>query len=57
MKRMKKNLNRLLEKKMTEDKRIIFVTNIKREKGYLYPTSSDDKGNIVILKIKAGRKK
>ena len=36
---------------------IVLKTNIKREKGYLYPTGTDENGNLVILKIKAGRKK
>lgn len=42
---------------MTEDKRIVLRTSIKREKGFLYVTSTGSDGNLVILKIKAGRKK
>jgi len=36
---------------------IIAVTDIKREKGYLYPTGKDENGFLVIYKVKAGRKK
>lgn len=42
---------------MSSDKRIILVTDIVAEKGYLYPTSRDEQGHLTILKIKAGRKK
>ena len=39
------------------EKEIVLKTQIKREKGFIYPTSSDENGNIVILKVKAGRPK
>lgn len=42
---------------MSEDREIVLTTNVKAEKGYIYPTSRDAEGNITILKIKAGRKK
>jgi len=34
----------------------IATTDIKREKGFLYFVSTDDKGNLTINKAKAGRK-
>jgi hypothetical protein len=36
---------------------VIATTDIKREKGYIYPTGTDEEGNLTILKVKAGRKK
>lgn len=38
-------------------KEVIATTEIKREKGYIYPTGTDENGNLTILKVKAGRKK
>lgn len=38
-------------------KEIIAVTEIKREKGFIYPTGTDEKGNLTIMKVTAGRKK
>lgn len=35
---------------------VILKTEIPREKGFLYWVGSDDKGNLAILKTKAGRK-
>lgn len=35
---------------------VIAVTEIPREKGYIYPTGTDENGNLTILKCKAGRK-
>ena len=34
---------------------IIATTEIPREKGFIYYTATDDKGNITIGKAKAGR--
>jgi hypothetical protein len=39
------------------NREIIATTDIKRERGFLYPTGTDDNGNLTIMKIKAGRKK
>jgi hypothetical protein len=39
------------------DKEVIATTEIPREKGFIYPTGTDEKGNLTILKVKAGRKK
>ena len=36
---------------------VIATTEIPREKGYLYFTGTDEKGNITICRNKAGRKK
>jgi len=36
---------------------IIATTEIKREKGFIYYTATDDKGMITIGRAKAGRKK
>jgi len=36
---------------------IIATTEIPREKGYIYFTATDDKGNITIGRTKAGRMK
>lgn len=33
------------------------TTEIKREKGFIYYTATDSKGNLTIGKAKAGRKK
>jgi len=38
------------------DKEIVLKTDLIRDKGYLYPTGTQD-GKIVIYKIKSGRKK
>lgn len=35
----------------------ILITQIKREKGWIYYTSTDEKGNLTICKAKAGKKK
>jgi len=35
---------------------IILVTEIKREKGWLYYTKTDDKGNIILCKSKMGKR-
>jgi hypothetical protein len=35
---------------------VIAITEIKREKGFIYPTGTDENGNLTILKCKAGRK-
>jgi hypothetical protein len=39
------------------DREVALTTTIKREKGFIYPTGTDAQGNLIILKIKAGRKK
>lgn len=39
------------------DREIVLRTTIKAEKGFLYPTARDEKGNLIIIKVKAGRKK
>lgn len=39
------------------DHEVIATTDIKREKGFIYPTGTDSKGNLTILRIRAGRKK
>ena len=36
---------------------VIQATNIVREKGFLYYTSTDDKGMITVCRTKSGRKK
>lgn len=38
-------------------KKLIAKTKIKREKGWLYYTSTDEEGNITIWKSEMGRKK
>ena len=42
---------------MGREREIVLVTNIKRERGFLYPTGTDENGCLIIYKIKAGRKK
>ena len=34
----------------------ILVTDIPREKGWLYYTKTDEKGNVILCKSKMGRK-
>lgn len=36
---------------------VIGTTEIKREQGYLYYTSTDEKGNITLCRTKMGRGK
>lgn len=36
---------------------LIATTEIKREKGFIYYTGTDEKGNLTINRSKAGRKK
>lgn len=36
---------------------VILKTNIVREKGYIYFTSTDEKGNITLCRAVSGRKK
>jgi len=36
---------------------VIATTEIPREKGFVYYTATDEKGNITICRAKAGRKK
>jgi hypothetical protein len=35
---------------------IIATTELPREKGFIYYVGTDDKGNLMIVKSKAGRK-
>lgn len=53
---MKKS-RQLQRKNKMENKEIVLETDIFAEKGYLYPTGRTEDGRLVILKIKAGRKK
>lgn len=39
------------------EKEVIATTEIKREKGFIYPTGTDENGNLTIIKVKAGRNK
>lgn len=39
---------------MTE---IILITNIPREKGWLYFTKTDEKGNVILCKSQMGKNK
>lgn len=47
----------MMEKKRKPLPELLATTEIKREKGWLYFTGTDDKGNITILRLKAGRRK
>jgi len=38
-------------------KKLIAKTDIKRERGWIYYTGTDEKGNITIWKTEAGKKK
>ena len=39
------------------DKEVVATTDIPREKGFIYFTGTDEKGNLTIVRTKAGRTK
>lgn len=39
------------------EREIIATTEIPREKGFIYYVGTDDKGNLTLVKTKAGRPK